>query len=255
MSILRAKYKISKNWLYTNNPKQASPIWKAIKQAKKVVVKGAFYSIGDVTTINVWQDPWVPWIQGFIPSPREEAATQNPILVCHIFDPNLLCWKADLVKALFDTPSAQAILSMPVPFRHSPDRLIWVPDSKGCFSVKLAYLVGCDLTSLTPSSGINRSKLWKSKIPEMTKIFLWRLGVNARPTRENLMSRHQIANPNYVFCKEEVKSPCHLFLGYLASKFLWFAACWGLKTKILVSNQPEDIIKWVLDPPIFPNGQ
>ena len=159
MSILRAKYKISKNWLYTNNPKQASPIWKAIKQAKKVVVKGAFYSIGDVTTINVWQDPWVPWIQGFIPSPREEAATQNPILVCHIFDPNLLCWKADLVKALFDTPSAQAILSMPVPFRHSPDRLIWVPDSKGCFSVKLAYLVGCDLTSLTPSSGINRSKL------------------------------------------------------------------------------------------------
>ena len=62
MSILRAKYKISKNWLYADSPKWASPIWKAIEQAKKVVVKGACYSIGDGTTTNVWQDPWVPWI-------------------------------------------------------------------------------------------------------------------------------------------------------------------------------------------------
>lgn len=69
------------------------------------------------------------------------------------------------------------------------------------------------------------------------------------------MSRLQIADPNYVFCKEEVKSPCHLFLSYPASKSLWFATCWGLKTEILVSNQPEDIIKWVLDPPNLPDGQ
>ena len=69
MSILRAKYKISKNWFYADSPKRVSPIWKAIKQANKVVVKGACYSIGDGTTINVWKDLWVPWIQGFIPSP------------------------------------------------------------------------------------------------------------------------------------------------------------------------------------------
>ena len=80
MSILRAKYKISKNWLYADSSKRASPIWKAIKQAKNVVVKGACYIIGDGTTINVWQDPWMPWIQGFIPSPRDATATQSPLL-------------------------------------------------------------------------------------------------------------------------------------------------------------------------------
>ena len=57
MSILRAKYKISKNWLYADSSKCVSPIWKAIEQAKNVVVKGACYIIGDGTTINDWQDP------------------------------------------------------------------------------------------------------------------------------------------------------------------------------------------------------
>ena len=199
MSILRAKYKIIKNWLYTDSSKRASSIWKAIEQAKNVVVKGACYIIGDGTTINVWQDPWVPWIQGFIPSPRDATANQSPLLVCQLFDPVLLCWKTDLVKALFDTPSAQAILSIPVPSKPSPGKLIWVPDSKGCFSVKSAYLAGRDTTSLTPPSGINWNKLWQLKILKRTKMFLWRLGVNALPTRENLRSRLQIDDPNCVF--------------------------------------------------------
>ena len=73
-------------------------------------------------------------------------------------------------------------------------------------------------------------------------MFLWRLGVNALPTRENLRSRLQIDDPNCVFCKEEVETPCHLFLACPTSKSLWFAACWGLKIEFLVSNQPEDII-------------
>ena len=73
-------------------------------------------------------------------------------------------------------------------------------------------------------------------------MFLWRLGVNALPTRENLRSRLQIDDPNCVFWKEEVETPCHLFLACPASKSLWFAACWGLETEFLVSNQPEDII-------------
>ena len=48
----------------------ASPIWKAIENAKKVVIKGVCYLIGDGASINIWMDPWVPWIQNFKPRPR-----------------------------------------------------------------------------------------------------------------------------------------------------------------------------------------
>ena len=51
MDILRAKYKVKQDWLQTDPHRNASPIWKAIKQAKKVIVKGACYIIGDGTSI------------------------------------------------------------------------------------------------------------------------------------------------------------------------------------------------------------
>ena len=49
-------------------PRNASPIWKAIKQAKKVIIKGACYIIGDGSSINMWKDSWVSWIKSFINS-------------------------------------------------------------------------------------------------------------------------------------------------------------------------------------------
>lgn len=65
------------------------------------------YLIGDGSSINVWLDPWVPWIQGFfIPKPRDGVATQQPILVSHLIDPDLHCWKAYLINELFNPPSA-----------------------------------------------------------------------------------------------------------------------------------------------------
>ena len=41
MNILRSNYKFSKDWLHFEPLKRASPIWKAIEHAKKIIVKGA----------------------------------------------------------------------------------------------------------------------------------------------------------------------------------------------------------------------
>ena len=68
MDILRAKYKVKQDWLQTDPPRNAFPIWKAIKQAKKVIVKGACYIIGDGSSINMWKYSWVSWIKSFINS-------------------------------------------------------------------------------------------------------------------------------------------------------------------------------------------
>lgn len=75
MNILRSKYRVSKDWLHSEPPKKASPIWKSIEQAKKIIIKGACFALGDGSSIDVWTDPWVPRIEGFIPTPKEEAFT------------------------------------------------------------------------------------------------------------------------------------------------------------------------------------
>ncbi|XP_075649813.1 putative mitochondrial protein AtMg00310 [Castanea sativa] len=154
MNILRSKYRVSEDWLQSKPPKRASPIWKAIELAKKIIVKGACYTIGTWTSINVWTNPWVPWIEGFIPTPKEEVYSQHPILVSHLIDPNLHCWKHNLVKELFNPPSAQAILSIPIPSRPLPDKFIWTPDPKGNFSVKSTYHTSRSHLPSLPHGGI-----------------------------------------------------------------------------------------------------
>ena len=128
MQILREKYKIKHDWLRFDPPRSASPIWKAIEQAKSIIVKGACYLIGDGSSIDVWQDPWVPWYHGFIPKPRDENSTQLSIKVSHLIYHDLHCWKASIINNLFNSTSAKAILSISIPSRHTPDKLIWVLD-------------------------------------------------------------------------------------------------------------------------------
>ena len=115
------------------------PTWRAIENAKKLIVKGACYLIGDGATINVWEDPWVPWIQGFKPQPRNENITQCPIMVSQLIDHTTHSWIPSLVTELFDAASAQAIMLIPIPYSPRQDKLMWTPSSKGVFSVKSAY--------------------------------------------------------------------------------------------------------------------
>ena len=60
MEVLRAKYKVSNNWITKEPIKSASPTWRAIEAAKKLIEKGACFLLGDGKSIDIWIDPWVP---------------------------------------------------------------------------------------------------------------------------------------------------------------------------------------------------
>lgn len=139
MSILRSKYKVKDDWLRSDISKQASPIWKAIEKSKGIISKGVYYLIGDGSSMEVWLDPWVPGIQGFIQSSRTASPAPPPMKVSYLIDPELHCWKAPLIWDLFTQANAQAILSIPTPIRPRLNRMVWIPESNGCFSVKAAY--------------------------------------------------------------------------------------------------------------------
>ena len=91
MKILRSKYKVKNDWLRFEASKRASPIWKAIESTKGIISKGACYLIGDGESVDVWLDPWVPWIQGFIPSPRSIASAPTPLKVSYLINSELRC--------------------------------------------------------------------------------------------------------------------------------------------------------------------
>ena len=245
MRILRAKYKVKDDWLRAEASKYASPTWKA----REVVRRGACFLIGDGESIDVWVDPWVPWIEGFIPAPKVESNCLLPMKVAELIDFELHTWKTTMVQDIFNPISAQAILSIPIPIKLRLDKLLWIPDSKGLFSVKSAYKELLANPPYQAATVVKWSKLWKLRGPERIKMFLWRIAVNALPTRENLMSRMDISEPWCVLCNQEVESAAHLFLKCPAAKAIWFSACWGFKSDEAHLALPSDIIKVILEPP------
>ena len=52
MRTLRVEYKVRNDWFQKNPPMRASPMWKAIERAKKLITKGACYLIGDGTSVD-----------------------------------------------------------------------------------------------------------------------------------------------------------------------------------------------------------
>lgn len=60
------------------------------------------------------------------------------------------------------------------------------------------------------SSGIYHKRIWKGKIPEKIKIFLWLLTNDVVLSRDNLRRRKWQGDPSCVFCNS-VETASHLF--------------------------------------------
>ena len=253
MRVLRTKYKIKHDWLRSNPPRTTSPIWRAIERAKSIILKGACYLIGDGSSVDTWRDPWLPWIQDFTPKPRDVNINQPPLKVSRLIDSDLHCWKALLVIQLFDPALAQAILSIPIPLCLTPNKLIWVLDSKGAFTVKSTYQATCHLPVAPSAPTSNWKQHWNMKAPEKTKMFLWRMCVNVLPTRENIKMRMSLNDDSCLLCSEFPEDLIHLFLKCHIAKALWFTAVWGFRSEDFAATSSYDITNLILNPPLLPN--
>lgn len=82
------------------------PIWRAIEKAKKIVAKGAkgaCYLIGDGQSVNVWRDPWVSWIDDYMPRPRDDSISLDPLMVTSLIDSSTHCWKQEKLTEQLET--------------------------------------------------------------------------------------------------------------------------------------------------------
>uniref|UniRef100_A0A2N9EYL8 Reverse transcriptase domain-containing protein n=1 Tax=Fagus sylvatica TaxID=28930 RepID=A0A2N9EYL8_FAGSY len=197
MELLRKKYKVRKDWLSKEPMKTASPIWRAIEKAKKIVLKGACYMVGDGNSINIWKDPWVPWLEDFKPKPKDDSIQLNPQMVSSLIDQNAHKWKLEALEQLFDQESVEAISRIIIPIRQREDKLMWIHDHKGVFTVKSAYKLNHDNSSGS-NAGFEWQRIWKLKAHERTKMLIWRIGANVLPTKERIAQRMPISPPELV---------------------------------------------------------
>ena len=87
-----------------------------------------------------------------------------------------------MLSELFDANLVKAILKIILPASPKEDRLIWVVDPKGKFSIKSTFKLS-QSPVVTDAVVEDWSALWKLKIHDRLKMFIWRIASSILPTK------------------------------------------------------------------------
>ena len=119
---------------------------------------------------------------------------------------------------------------MPVSFHTDKGSLIWLWNPNGVYSVKSAYqiLANESLLSQAGSSNPEASKplwngIWKLKVPNKVKHFMWWASNESLPTKFNLCARHILLDNNCGLCEEFQKTSFTTYGFVTMPRVFWFS--------------------------------
>ena len=94
--------------------------------------------VGDGEHIRIWRDKWLPIPRIYKVVTLERCISQVS-MVRDLIDSESKEWKADLICQHFLAQDVDAILSIPVSANGARDKMVWVENKNGRFSVRSAY--------------------------------------------------------------------------------------------------------------------
>ena len=195
--------------------------------AKPLLEEGLFWRIGNGAGTKIWHHKWLPIPTSF--------KVQSPIScfdpkesVSALIDHEAKTWKSDLIDQIFLQSEAEIIRQIPISLCNSPDKVIWRCTSNGIFSVRSAYHLQLELHqrakgqhSQTPVGSENWNKLWRIKVPNAEKLFLWKACHNSLPTKLNLFKRKVVNEPWCPICNQHEESVEHVLWECEAARDVW----------------------------------
>ena len=248
VQLLKAKYKVRRNWLYSSSPSNASWCWRSMEKAKEILIKCACWSVGDGKSILVWEDPWVPECPNFRPRPLSEESRNMSLAVNYFFNQEGTNWDNLKLQETFDQDSVKKIKAISVCSKYNQDRWIWTKSCHGNHTVKSAYWTLNSENQLL-DRGSTKGNVWRSKLHERLKMHLWRIDVDILPTRMQLARFAYDLDIVCPLCELAPESSLHLFQKCPVSQALWFGSPWGLKIANLQFSSPSQLVDFVVCPP------
>ena len=93
-------------------PKSSLATWKAIIAGREALRTGLISRVGDGTTIDVWNDKWIPGTISMSPISRPPGTAIQRVE--ELIDTSNWTWKHEVVRENFIAPDAEAILNIPI---------------------------------------------------------------------------------------------------------------------------------------------
>ncbi|KAL0004281.1 hypothetical protein SO802_011842 [Lithocarpus litseifolius] len=193
--------------------------WQSIFNSLEVIRKGTRWCVGNGKKIHIWDDKWLP-----TPTTYKVITSPNNLLtfpmVSSLIDPSTKWWRADTINATFLPFEAETILRIPLSRSLLDDKLIWMGNRRGVFTVKSAYHIAHCLVENKDVGGSSMGdpfkplwkRLWLLNLPSKIKIFAWRACVNRLPSKEKMCSRGINTSSECPLCNKEIEFTHHALL-------------------------------------------
>ncbi|XP_074266081.1 uncharacterized protein LOC141588541 [Silene latifolia] len=179
---------------------RGSHIWKNIGRGWNILKDHLLWSIGDGSTISLWDDPWLDLgplrtlVLGPLSLPSS-AAKLNSIISNGV-------WALDSLDFVLPDLITSAILSTPIPTTSRPDVLSTSLAPKGKFSISAAYSSLChpNPTPALLTFPDDLSWLWDIPTQPRIKVFLWLVWWNKLPHKASLFGRKILPSSSCSLC-------------------------------------------------------
>lgn len=169
--ILRAKYLPRGHSFFGCQLKQGdSYVW-----TKEIIYRGGCYHLGDGWTIDPNHDPWISWVPGRKALLKEGVSINR---VSFLKSEANAAWHLDRLKLFYNEAEMEDILQMAWTQENKEDELLWLANPDGCFSVKSCFKI----LEEEDNSEVWKA-IWKARLHERCKLFLWRAMSNIIPTK------------------------------------------------------------------------
>ncbi|XP_045802382.1 uncharacterized protein LOC123895962 [Trifolium pratense] len=136
--LYKARYFPNSSLLDSHIGHNPSYAWCGIRKSRHILMNGCRWIIGSGTNINVMKDPWLREKGGtWIHSPQAQGAYN--INVNNLMLPNIKRWDKEKIETLFTDEVAKCILDIPLVDTVEGDKLIWIDNNYGQYSVRSSY--------------------------------------------------------------------------------------------------------------------
>ncbi|KAL0358068.1 UNVERIFIED_CONTAM: putative ribonuclease H protein [Sesamum calycinum] len=192
---------------------------------------GIRWHIGDGRSVQVWDDKWITRPTTFQPITPKNGLCPG-LRVADLIDEATRSWKTEHIDNLFWHDDAAVIKAIPIGCFSSLDTQVWHYNKNGSFNVKYAYHIACRLPSLrnnqvlghSSEKKMNWNAIWKARVPNKIKVFLWRVCKEAIPTTSNLIRRTCDVKPVCTMCGAPYEDSKHALLKCFFARQAWALA-------------------------------
>uniref|UniRef100_A0A803QH07 Reverse transcriptase domain-containing protein n=1 Tax=Cannabis sativa TaxID=3483 RepID=A0A803QH07_CANSA len=220
--LLKHRYFSTTSFLDASIGHSPSYTWQSICWGRELLIKGLRFKVGNGSHIDCSKDPWIPSHDSF----RPVSYCGPPQLPVSALINDNREWNSTLLNDFFQPIDVEKILSIPLSYFATQDRLIWHHSTSGSYNVKSGFHLATHLEDQLQSSSSDANRdwwkfFWNLSLPPKIRIFAWKVIQHILPVAAALFKRKVIDSAACSLCNSSWESIGHALFGCSHAKNIW----------------------------------